>query len=116
MITKEQQQKGAELMKTLVEKAWENASFKDQLVNNPAAAIQSLTGKPVSGDKRIVVEDQTDENVIYLNIPAEPNLDELELNAEQLEQIAGGVTPTIAVVALAVGAFGAGVGLYGATH
>lgn len=107
--TQAQQQKGAELMKTLVEKAWENASFKDQLVKNPLATIQEVAGNDFSmpADKRIVVEDQTDENVIYLNIPAEPNLDELELSTEQLEMVSGGVTPFIV---LAVATIAAGYG------
>jgi hypothetical protein len=106
--TQEQQKQGAELMKALVEKAWENASFKDQLVKNPTAAIEEFTGKgfTMPEGKKVVVEDQTDNSVIYLNIPAEPNLDELELSAEQLEKISGGLTPTF--IAVGIG-FGAGV-------
>ncbi len=70
--TQEQQKQGAELMKALVEKAWENASFKDQLVKNPTAAIEEFTGKgfTMPEGKKVVVEDQTDNSVIYLNIPA----------------------------------------------
>jgi hypothetical protein len=38
----------------------------------PVATIQQVTGKDqqIFNDKKIVVEDQTDESVIYLNIPA----------------------------------------------
>jgi ligand-binding sensor domain-containing protein len=88
--TKEQQEKGQELMKTLVEKAWESATFKDQLVKNPVATIESFTGNKMIGDTKFVVEDQTNESIIYLNIPAQPNLDEMELSDEQLEMVAGG--------------------------
>ncbi|MDR6158250.1 MULTISPECIES: class IIb bacteriocin, lactobin A/cerein 7B family [Chryseobacterium] len=104
-ITIEQQEKGAELMKTLTQKAWENAAFKDQLVKNPVAAIEQATGKQISdlNGKRIVVEDQTDDSVIYLNIPAKVDLNELELTEEQLEMISGGLTPAAYVAGVALG-------------
>ncbi len=109
--TLEQQIQGAELLKVLVEKAWENANFKDQLVKNPITTIENFTSKKFTlpEDKKIVVDDQTDESVIYLNIPPEPNLSELELTEEQLEMIAGGITPTV-VVAAYVGGFVLGAG------
>lgn len=111
--TQEQQKKGAELMTALVEKAWESASFKDQLVKDPIVAIKEFAGQnfTMPEGKKVVVEDQTDDSVIYLNIPAEPNLDELELSAEQLEQISGGLTPTF--IAVGIG-FAAGVAFMGA--
>ena len=92
-VTKKQIEKGHELQKQLVSKAWESASFKEQLVNNPNEAIANFTGKPDAEIKTtIVVEDQTDVNTIYLNIPARPNLSnvELELTEEQLEMVSGG--------------------------
>jgi hypothetical protein len=100
-ITIEQQEKGVELLKILAQKAWESTTFKEQLIKNPVAVIEQVTGKDLRNlnDKRIVIEDQTDESVIYLNIPAKVSLDELELTEEQLEQIAGGITPTVAYVA-----------------
>ncbi|WP_269236236.1 class IIb bacteriocin, lactobin A/cerein 7B family [Flavobacterium flavigenum] len=106
--TIEQQEKGAELVKVLAQKAWESTAFKEQLIKDPIAAIEQVTGKALlPSDKRIVVEDQTDESVIYFNIPAKINLDELELTEEQLEMLAGGILP---VVAYAIGA-GIGFGL-----
>lgn len=109
--TLEQQKQGAELMKALVERAWESANFKDQLVKNPTATIESFTGKKFTlpEEKNLIIEDQTDESLIYLNIPAEPNYNELELTEEQLEMIAGGVTPTV-IVAGYVGGFVLGAG------
>lgn len=106
-ITTEQQEKGAELVKTLAQKAWESSAFKEQLIKNPVATIEQVTGKDLSilSDKRIVVEDQTDESVIYFNIPAKVDVDELELTEEQLELIAGGATPALGayVVGCAIG-------------
>ncbi|KAB8155114.1 class IIb bacteriocin, lactobin A/cerein 7B family [Kordia sp. TARA_039_SRF] len=92
-----QQQEGQELMNTLIAKAWESPEFKQQLISNPNAAIEQVTGKKLNLDnsQRIVVEDQTDPNTIYLNIPRQVDVSELELSDEQLEMVAGGVAPIV---------------------
>ncbi len=77
-------------LQTVVNKAWDDASFKTELVADPVSAIESATGLNVPGDVKIVVNDQTDEDVIYLNIPPKPDFDNMELTDEQLEQVAGG--------------------------
>jgi hypothetical protein len=110
MITQEQQIQGAELMKTLAQKAWESSTFKEQLVNSPISAIESVTGQKMNIDAKFVVEDQTDESIIYLNIPRKLDIDELELTDEQLEMVSGGSTP---FCAYAIG-FVAGVAFMGA--
>lgn len=96
-ITIQDQEKGAELMQTLVQKAWESATFKEQLIKNPVATIEQVTGKELTlrNDKKIVVEDQSSDSVIYFNIPAKVNIDELELTEEQLELVAGGISPAV---------------------
>ncbi len=38
----------------------------------------------------MVVRDQTDESTVYINIPANADIDDIELNEEQLEAAAGG--------------------------
>ena len=76
----------------IVKKAWDDADFKNELMSNPVSAIQKLTGKKLNipSGKTLVVNDQTDESIIHVNIPAQPNLDNIELNEEQLEAMAGG--------------------------
>lgn len=76
----------------IVQKAWEDKQFKDELVNSPIEAIEKFTGKKINipADKKIVVRDQTDESVFYINIPAKPS-DDIELNDDQLEMVAGGM-------------------------
>jgi hypothetical protein len=76
----------------IVQKAWEDADFKNELVANPVGAIESLTGKKIDlpAGKTLVVRDQTDESTVYINIPAQPQMD-VELNEEQLEAAAGGM-------------------------
>lgn len=93
-LTKEQK-----LFQTVVQKAWEDTTFKQELINNPIEAIENLTGKRVKlpEGKTVVVRDQTDASVVYVNIPAEPNMDDMELTEEQLEIVAGGgdITPPV---------------------
>jgi len=36
------------------------------------------------------VRDQTDESTVYINIPTKPNTEDVELNEDQLEAVAGG--------------------------
>jgi predicted aminopeptidase len=80
----------------IVQKAWEDASFKEELVANPVATIEKFTGKKMNlpEGKTLVVRDQTDESTVYINIPATPKLSvDTELNEDQLEAVAGGVGP-----------------------
>jgi hypothetical protein len=76
----------------IVQKAWDDADFKNELTDNPVEAIEKLIGKKLNlpAGKRLVVRDQTDESTVYINIPAKPNLEDMELNEEQLEVVAGG--------------------------
>ncbi len=89
-LTKEQK-----LLQQVVQKAWEDETFKQELVNSPLEAIEKLTGEKLNlpEGKTLVVRDQTNESTLYINIPAEPNLEDLELNEEQLEAVAGGGLP-----------------------
>ena len=78
----------------IVQKAWEDAEFKKQLVANPVATIEKFTGKKMNlpKGKTVVVRDQSDESAVYINIPAAPkNSVDLELSDEQLEAAAGGI-------------------------
>jgi len=82
----------------IVEKAWNDADFKKALVENPAAAIESFTGKKLNlpEGKTLVVRDQTDESKVYINIPSVSEFD-TELSERELEAVSGGtcVFPTI---------------------
>lgn len=88
MNTQEQQKLYAEV----VQKAWENAEFKKELIANPVKAIEELTGikMNIPQGQTLVVADQTDESTVYLNIPRKIDVSELELTDEQLEMVAGG--------------------------
>ena len=53
----------------VIQKAWEDAEFKNELINNPVAAIEKLTGKKLNlpEGKKLVVRDQTDESAISVS-------------------------------------------------
>ncbi|MCK8496020.1 NHLP leader peptide family RiPP precursor [Spirosoma sp. RP8] len=102
----------------IVKKAWEDATFKKDLVANPVNAIEQLGYKiDLPQGHTVIVNDQTSEAVTYINIPRQPQLDSLELTDEQLEMVNGGEF----VVAIAIGGafltgMGVGVAIYAATH
>ncbi|KRD12434.1 TOMM propeptide domain-containing protein [Flavobacterium sp. Root901] len=78
----------------IVQKAWEDAAFKKELVANPVAAIEKFTGKKMNlpAGKTLVVKDQSNESTIYINIPVSTKkYADAELTDEQLEAAAGGV-------------------------
>ncbi|WP_019991417.1 NHLP leader peptide family RiPP precursor [Rudanella lutea] len=77
----------------VVQKAWEDDQFKSDLVANPIAAIEKLTGQKLNipQGKTLVVRDQTDRSTVYINLPAKPITEDVELNEDQLEVVAGGV-------------------------
>ncbi|WP_299674875.1 NHLP leader peptide family RiPP precursor [uncultured Dokdonia sp.] len=95
-LTREQK-----LLQTLIQKAWEDVDFKEYLKRSPLEAIQTLTGEQLNlpEDKTILVTDQSSQDVIYINIPAQPCTDDLELTEEQLEIVAGGgqIDPVIII-------------------
>jgi hypothetical protein len=82
-------------MQQVISKAWTDAEFKKTLLSNPISAIEKLTGDKITlpKGKRMEVYDQSNHDVIYLNIPPQPDLDDVELTDADLELVAGGVYP-----------------------
>ncbi|MEM6718283.1 MAG: NHLP leader peptide family RiPP precursor [Bacteroidota bacterium] len=93
METTSQQQRSQKLLHTIITKAWEDEAFKQELINDPISAIEKATGERIRlpEGKKLVVKDQSNASAFYINIPAEPNMDDMELNEEQLEAVAGGL-------------------------
>ncbi|UKB83918.1 NHLP leader peptide family RiPP precursor [Chryseobacterium sp. MEBOG06] len=84
--------KKEQIIQTVISKAWEDVDFRKDLLANPVAAIERLTGVEVilPEGKELIIVDQTDKSKVYVNIPAEPEMDNIELTEDQLEAIAGG--------------------------
>lgn len=90
------------ILDAIVKKAWEDPTFKSNLINSPVATIESFLGHPIHlpEGKNIAFVDQTDSSTIFVNIPAEVNMEDVELNEEQLDLVAGGdgdITPPIII-------------------
>lgn len=84
-----------EILSQVIQKAWEDESFKKQLIENPADAIASLTGESISlSGRKLIVRDQTDPDTIFINIPVKKNaMDDAELSEDQLDHVSGGGDP-----------------------
>lgn len=96
--------------------------LKQRLISNPKETIEfELDVRIESNDTKIVVEDQSNSSIIYLNIPRRISITDLEFSDEYLDKISGGlpgfgctvagVVMTITVVAAAnhiIGEFSAG--------
>ena len=94
------------LIQGLITKSWRDNDFKKEFVNSPLKVIKNELSEEftLNENLNLIVEDQTDPNIIYLNIPKQTEvLDEhFELSDEQLEMVSGGeavVAVTIGVVA-----------------
>jgi len=88
----------------IISKCWEDAEFKASLVSDPERTLEKFLGKELNipNGKKVVIVDQTDDSdTIYFNLPAKPNVDEIELTPEQIEMVSGGVLPFI--LAMGVG-------------
>lgn len=86
------EQRKQDIIEAIISKAWEDTSFRKELQVDPIKAIEKLTGVKVviPEGKSLVITDQTDKSKIYVNIPVEPEVENLELTEEQLEAVAGG--------------------------
>lgn len=74
----------------IIERAWDDPNFKENLLENPKVAITKLFGTEFNLPKGIIlkVRDQSDGNIAYINIPR--NINEMELSDQELEYVAGG--------------------------
>jgi hypothetical protein len=87
-----EQKKEEEVLRLILSKAWEDINFRKSLIADPITTIENLTGAKIilPDGKTLVINDQTDKSKVYVNIPSEPNIEDIELTEEQLEIIAGG--------------------------
>ncbi|WP_344930703.1 class IIb bacteriocin, lactobin A/cerein 7B family [Aquimarina addita] len=100
-------------MSTLNKRSWESNDFKNQLITSPITTIESITGKESRLPKhmKVIVEDQSNSSNIYLNIPAKPDFENLELTDEQLEIVSGGIVVGTALTFTAIGLLALGGGI-----
>ncbi|MGF7217824.1 hypothetical protein GGR92_004001 [Spirosoma lacussanchae] len=115
--TLEQKEVGKKLLSSLVTKAQDDKEFRYELVTNPYQVLEKI-GCPESNlpkDVKIKFEDQTDETVVYLNIPRKVDTESIELTDEQLELVAGGEFLVSFGIGVGIGVCAVGVA-YVASH
>lgn len=96
----------------VVQKAWQDAEFKRNLIANPVETIENFTGQKISlpEGQELVVVDQSGASKVYFNIPREVNINDLELTEADLEAVSGGILPLIGY------GICVGIAIYAATH
>lgn len=81
------QEEQGKKMSQLIARCWEDESFKQQLLADPAATLKA-EGAELPAGLSIKAHENTD-NVFHLVIPAKPT----ELSDEDLDQVAAGRAP-----------------------
>jgi hypothetical protein len=89
------------IVNDLITKSTNDSKFKKELIDNPKGVIEASYQFEVYDDVKLVVEDQSDESLIYFNIPRKLSLDEMELTEEELEKVSGGGTPGLVLLGAA---------------
>lgn len=81
-----------QILQAITQKAWKDSVFKQNLIEQPVSTIENFVGYAINlpEGKKISVVDQSDASTIFINLPAEPNSEDMELNEEQLNIVSGG--------------------------
>ncbi|MCG6136865.1 MAG: NHLP leader peptide family RiPP precursor [Nostoc sp. LLA-1] len=80
-----------EFEQKLIQRAWEDEAFKQELISNPKAVFARESGQEIPGNIEVEVIQET-ANKVYLVLPHNPTpaVSEGELSEEALETVAGG--------------------------
>jgi hypothetical protein len=85
----------------LVAKTWKDESFKQQLLSNPKAVIEKEFGVQLPAELNVQIVEE-DAQTLYINLPMRPDFSGTELSDRDLEAVAGGGTPSLAVAATVI--------------
>lgn len=83
----------------IVKRCWENEAFHKEFVSDPAAAFVKYLNVPAESVPEVVVHEEPPGSW-HIVIPARP-ANTTELSDQDLEKLAGGVTPTVIGVTVA---------------
>ena len=89
---------GKILLELIRERAQKNSKFREELIKNPVRTLEKFPDLElkIPSKTKLVVNNQMDPNIIYLNIPRKVDKDDFELTDEELETISGGTSVTVA--------------------
>ena len=82
-----------EMNEKLILQAWSDPVFKQELIANPAGAVEKLFGIKVPAFLKLKVIEETPD-IRYIVLPFQANPADRQLSDEQLERIAGGASRT----------------------
>lgn len=77
-----------EFIESLIVQSWASEEFKSRLINDTINTLEKCKGKSLNmpNETSIVVTDQSNPNIIYLNIPPNPE----ELAHSEIDSVVGG--------------------------
>ena len=80
----------SEIEAKIITKAWQDETFKQELLNKPEAVLSQEVGHSIPEGVEIQILEETP-GTIYMVLPMKPAIaEEGELTPEQLESVAGG--------------------------
>lgn len=80
------------ILQKIVKRVWEDPVFKRDLISSPVETIEQFIGRSINlpEGKTLSVVDQTNSSVIYINLPAKLDMEDVELDEAQLDAVSGG--------------------------
>jgi Nitrile hydratase, alpha chain len=87
----------------VIDQAWKNEAYKQELLSNPKAVIEREFGVQLPDQVNVHVIEENLTN-LYFVLPVCPDLSNVELSDEQLEAVAGG-GPLLVAAGIAAGVF-----------
>jgi hypothetical protein len=93
MAEQEQTLSRHDLEAKIVKRCWEDEDFRKEFTSDPAATFVRYLKIPAGSLPRIVIH-QEETGSWHIVLPAKPSITG-ELSEEELERVAGGVTPTV---------------------
>ena len=80
------------IIEKIINRAKVSHEFRKEFINNPIRVMEASSEIRLSETLNVTVEDQTDADIIYFNIPRRFHNDET-LSQEELDLIVGGGSP-----------------------